>query len=66
MLEEIQKMTGLQEVRSQSATYIQGSAMAAIGEWRDKFCCLKLLFALLTCAVHLQLSYLNVCVGYTN
>ena len=49
--------------RSRSATHIQGSAMAATGEWRARFCCLELLFVLLN---RLQCSYLYLQVGNTN
>ena len=49
-----------------SPTYSQGSAMAATGEWIDGLCCLKLTFASLDHAVHLQRSYLYLHRGYTN
>ena len=51
---------------SLSATYIQESAIAAMGEWRDGLCCLKLLFTSLDCVVCLQLSYFYLHIHYTN
>ena len=52
---------------SLSETYFQGSAMAAMGEWRDELCCSKLTSGIIiiqyyiTCAVTRNILSLLTC-----